>query len=106
MFLGEELFLEAMANYFDQWKICHPYVIDFRNSIIQYTKVDLNWFFDQWLETSKTIDYGVKSVKKGEVPNEYLITFKRKGGMQMPLDFEIITKTGDHLKYHIPNNWF
>ncbi|HIN40473.1 MAG TPA: M1 family peptidase [Flavobacteriales bacterium] len=104
--LGEELFLEAMANYFDQWKICHPYVIDFRNSIIQYTKVDLNWFFDQWLETSKTIDYSVKSVKKGENPNEYLITFKRKGGMQMPLDFEIITKTGDHLKYHIPNNWF
>ena len=104
--LGDELFLEAMANYFDQWKICHPYVNDFRNSIIQYTKVDLNWFFDQWLETSKIIDYSVESVKKGEAPNEYLITFRRKGGMQMPLDFEVITKTGDHLKYHIPNNWF
>jgi len=104
--LGDELFLEAMAHYFDQWKICHPYFIDFKNSIIQYTKVDLNWFFDQWFETSKTIDYSIKSVKKGDNQNDYLITFKRKGGMQMPLDFEIITKSGDHLKYHIPNNWF
>ena len=37
----------------------HPYTEDFRNSIIQFTKVDLNWFFDQWLETEKRIDYGV-----------------------------------------------
>ena len=44
---------------------------DFRNSIIQYTKVDLNWFFDQWLESQKRIDYSVK-VKGNQV------NFKRK----------------------------
>ena len=44
--LGDELFLDAMSHYFNQWKFCHPYFGDFRRSIIQYTRVDLNWFFD------------------------------------------------------------
>ena len=104
--LGDELFLNAMKHYFNQWKICHPYVNDFRNSIIQYTKVDLNWFFDQWLETPKEIDYEIGSIKKGKEQDEYLINFKRSGRMQMPLDFEIVTKTGEKHDFHIPNTWF
>ena len=104
--LGEELFLKAMKNYFQQWKFAHPYPEDFRNSIIQYTKVDLNWFFDQWLETTKYIDYGIKNVNKIKNTNEYEITFIRKGSMQMPLDFSVLTENGDSLHFHIPNTWF
>ena len=61
--LGEELFLKAMQHYFQKWKMAHPYFNDFREAIIEYTKVDLNWFFDQWMETSKTIDYSIKDIK-------------------------------------------
>lgn len=104
--LGDELFLKAMQNYFSEWKIAHPYFEDFRNSIIHYTKVDLNWFFDQWLETTKNIDYGIKSVKKGKAKNEYIITFERKGKMQMPIDFQVVSKDSVITNYHIPNTWF
>lgn len=119
--LGDELFLKAMQNYFSQWKICHPYFEDFRNSIIHFTGVDLNWFFDQWLETSKRVDYAVTCIKKDKeggkekkpadtIPSEkgrdYLITFKRKDRMQMPLDFQVIAKDGNKYNYHIPNDWF
>ena len=97
--LGDDLFLAAMKNYFNTWKIAHPYNNDFRNSIIRFTKVDLNWFFDQWLETEKRIDYSVKE-KNGT------ITFKRKSRMQMPIDFSVIAKDGKTYNYHIPNNWF
>lgn len=103
--LGDSLFLSAMQHYFNQWKFAHPYIEDFRASVIQHTKVDLNWFFDQWFETSKTIDYGVKSVKRGDRDGEYKITFKRKG-MQMPLDFAVVAKSDSVYNYHIPNNWF
>ena len=102
--LGDELFLNAMKNYFDTWKMAHPYNEDFRNSIIQFTKVDLNWFFDQWLQTNKRIDYSV-SAKKIE-KNKYKIIFKRKGGMQMPIDFRVIANDGSSFDYHIPNHWF
>ncbi|MCH7535764.1 MAG: M1 family peptidase, partial [Bacteroidetes bacterium] len=103
--LGNELFLDGMKNYFNTWKIAHPYPIDFRNSMIRYTKVDLNWFFDQWLESTKTIDYGVKKVKKIE-GNKYEITFNRIGRLHMPIDFEVIGKDGKSYKYYIPNTWF
>ncbi len=64
--LGDSLFTQAMLHYFNQWKFCHPYPEDFRNSIIQFTGVDLNWFFDQWLETVKNVDYKVKKIKGGK----------------------------------------
>lgn len=102
--LGDSLFIKAMQNYFDEWKIAHPYIEDFRNSIINYTHVDLNWFFDQWIETNKTIDYGIKKVRKHN--GNYEITFKRYGRMQMPLDFTVEYKNDSVENYHIPNDWF
>ncbi len=103
--LGEQLFEDAMKNYFDTWKMRHPYPEDFRNTIIAFTKVDLNWFFDQWLETTKYIDYSIKKVKKNTATS-HTITFERIGEMQMPIDFTVYTKSGDTLQYHIPNTWF
>ncbi|MFH1005845.1 MAG: M1 family metallopeptidase [Bacteroidota bacterium] len=107
--LGDDLFLNAMKHYFEEWKVRHPYPEDFRNSIIQFTHVDLNWFFDQWLETSKTIDYkikNVKQVKSGDNKDEYLLTFQRKGKMQMPIDFTVLDRNDDIHNFHIPNTWF
>ncbi len=103
--LGDSLFKASISNYFNQWKFAHPHVEDFRNSVIQYTHVDLNWFFDEWMETSKTIDYAVKSVKKGKGEDVYKVTFERKG-MQMPIDFAIVGNNDSVYYYHIPNTWF
>lgn len=103
--LGRAFFDKAMQHYFNQWKFCHPYPEDFRNSIIQFTGIDLNWFFDQWLETSKIIDYKIGRIKKKK-KGIYEITFKRKGSMQMPIDFTVIDKNDSAHHYYIPNNWF
>lgn len=104
--LGEELFLETMKHYFETWKMKHPYPEDFRQTVISYTKADLNWFFDQWLETTKNIDYSVEKVKAGELPGQYQILFRRLGEMHMPLDFTVYTSSGKKLNYHIPNTWY
>ncbi|HEY1044821.1 MAG TPA: M1 family aminopeptidase [Bacteroidia bacterium] len=108
--LGDELFLNAMKHYFDKWKFAHPYPEDFRQSIIEYTKVDLNWFFDQWMETTKTIDYKIVSVKKigktekGEY--KYKVKLKRKGEMQMPIDLKLTDRNGSTSFFTIPNTYF
>ncbi|MEZ5013172.1 MAG: M1 family metallopeptidase [Chitinophagales bacterium] len=111
--LGDDLFLQAMQHYFDQWRLCHPYMEDFRNSIINYTHVDLNWFFDQWIETTKHIDYSIQKVDKtgttdldGQTLYQYDVTFERKGQMQMPIDFIVVNEHNDTLRYYIPNTWF
>lgn len=104
--LGDSLFLHSMQHYFDQWKFCHPYPEDFRQSMISFTKVDLNWFFDQWLETDKRIDYKISCIKKTQEPDVFKIKFKRKEQMQMPIDFSVYSKTGIKHDFHIPNTWF
>ncbi len=105
--LGDELFLKAMQNYFNEWSFAHPYPEDFRQSMIRFTKVDLNWFFDQWLETTKNIDYKITSISiKNAKENTYNITFKRVGRMQMPIDFQVTDKAGNVYDYHIPNTYF
>ncbi len=104
--LGDSLFFEAMQHYFNQWKFCHPYLNDFRNSITGYVHTDLTWFFDEWLNTAKTADYGIGKIKKGKSKNQYIITFKREGEMQMPIDFSVTSKNDNVYNYYIPNSWF
>jgi hypothetical protein len=104
--LGDELFQKCMQHYFNQWKFCHPYPEDFRNSVIQFSHVDLNWFFDEWIETAQTIDYAVKGASKGKEKDEYIITIKRKGRMQMPIDFTVTSNDNKSYNYYIPNTWF
>ncbi len=104
--LGDSLFSAAMKNYVAQWKFAHPYPEDFRNSIIQFTHVDLNWFFDQWMETTKNIDYKVGRIRKGHLKDEYIIRLKRKGRMQMPIDLRVVGNNDSIYDYHIPNTWF
>jgi hypothetical protein len=104
--LGDELFQNAMKHYFDQWSYCHPYVEDYRNSFINYTHVDLNWFFDQWLETSKNIDFTIKRVERTEYDSMYKISIVRNGNMQMPIDFTVYLTDGRELNFHVPNGWF
>jgi len=107
--LGDSLFQAAMKNYFRTYCIAHPYVEDFRNSIIRFTHCDLNWFFDQWIETYKTLDYSVsrpRLLQKNDSGYVYDIAFKRTGDMQMPIDFACETHTGKKFGYHIPNDWF
>ncbi|MDB5274292.1 MAG: pepN [Chitinophagaceae bacterium] len=106
--LGDELFLKAMKHYVAKWSMAHPYPDDFRQAIIESSGTDLNWFFDQWLETTKYIDYKVGKIKKHNVPTGYAydITLKRKGRMQMPLEVLIQTKDKQNIRYYIPNTWF
>lgn len=104
--LGDSLFGAAMKNYVAQWKFAHPYPEDFRNSVTHFTKVDLNWFFDQWMETTKNIDYKIGCVKKTKSKDEYTIRFRRKGRMQMPIDFRVVAKNDSVYDFHIPNTWF
>lgn len=99
--LGDSVFKSAMQHYVQQWKICHPYMEDFRNSIIMSTGTDLNWFFDQWFETTKHVDYSIKKVKRKE-PDTYTITIKRKGDMIMPVDLRIAMKDGNNMDVTIP----
>lgn len=98
--LGDTVFQKALKDYVAQWKICHPYIEDFRQSIIQSAGTDLNWFFDQWFETTKVADYGVKAKKLKD--GKYKITVKRHGDMIMPVDLLVYSNEQKIQQYTIP----
>jgi len=104
--MGDSLFLSAMQHYVAQWRMCHPYPEDMRQSFMDHTKVDLNWFFDQWLESDKRIDYAVKRVGGRHKDKGQTITLRRKGSMHMPMDLSVTAKDGKVYEFHIPNTWF
>ncbi len=104
--LGDSLYLKAMQHYFDQWKMAHPYFEDFRASVIRYTHQDLNWFFDEWFETTKTIDYGICHIRRIKGQDSFAVKLRRTGQMQMPIDLTITARNGEKHNYYIPNTWF
>jgi aminopeptidase N len=89
-YLGDSVFLQAMKNYVEQWKFCHPYIEDFRNSIIQSAQTDLNAFFDQWFQTNKAADYSIKRITPLRPGNYYRVTLERRGKMVMPVDLDFL----------------
>ncbi len=104
--LGDSLFQAALHHYFEQWKFAHPYFEDFRASVIQFTHVDLSWFFDEWFETTKPLDYGICSIHKIAGTDSFAINFRRSGEMQMPIDFTVTARNGQKYDFYIPNTWF
>lgn len=104
--LGDHLFLSAMRHYVDKWRMCHPYPEDMRRSFTEHAGTDLDWFFDQWLETDKRIDHAVVGVKKRNRNAGQEIRLRRLGSMQMPIDLRVIAKDGKVHDFHIPNTWF
>ena len=102
--MGDDLFPSSDEKLFLKHEIAHPYLNDFRNSIIQFTGVDLNWFFDQWLDTNKDLDYSIKKVEKLE--NDSVLITLLDGEMEMPIDLTIDSKFGRMLYEYPFNNWF
>lgn len=102
--LGDDLFRRAFAAYFEQWKFCHPYPEDFRDSIQRYTHWDLSLFFDQWLDSTWDLDYAIDNVKSRKTPAGYesTVTLRRKGKMVMPIDLTFFMKDGSQKKAIIP----
>ncbi len=102
--LGDAMFSEAMKYYVAKWKFCHPYPEDFKQAIVEFAQQDLNWFFDQWLETKKQIDYGIETVTQKGGYN-YEVKLKRFEDMEMPLDIRVTDIAGKTYDFHIPNRY-
>ncbi len=102
--LGDSLFMSAMQNYVAKWKMAHPYVPDFRDAIHEKAKCDLDWFFDQWIESDKKQDYALRRVWKRN--GEISVKLKRKQEMTAPIDLLVVDRSGDSSYFHIPNTPF
>ncbi len=61
--LGDDVFWKGMKEYFRRWHFKHPNLNDFKRTMEDVSGADLDWYFDQWFHTTRTIDYGVYDVE-------------------------------------------
>ncbi|GAB4379781.1 MAG: hypothetical protein Kow0075_10660 [Salibacteraceae bacterium] len=99
--LGDSLFDATMRLYFDKWKFCHPYTEDFRSTVISFVGADLNWFFDQWLNTTHHVDYKLKGTRQKD--GKLHLKIKRKGYSEAPLLIKVQYEDSSEYTAWIPN---
>lgn len=100
--VGEQTLSLIMKEYFNQWKFKHPSDRDFMHIAQKISKMDLKWFHHYWINTVKTIDYGIKDVEFLE--NGTRVTLINNGSLPMPIDFSVLGKDQSVHNYQIPLN--
>jgi hypothetical protein len=58
-YLGDSLFDTIIHDYYGKWKNKHPQPEDLRAVFEENTAKDLEWFFDDFLGTTKRLDYKI-----------------------------------------------
>ena len=53
----------GMKKYFDIWKFKHPKPSDFKKIMELESGLELDWYFEQFTQTTNTIDYAIVRVK-------------------------------------------
>lgn len=99
--MGKPVFDKAFRTYFETWKFKHPNANDFIRVMEKESGLELDWFKEYFVYTTKTIDYAVKSVAK-ESRKETKVVLERKGLTPMPLDITVTFKDGSKHIYNLP----
>ena len=100
--MGEQNLSVTMKEFYNTWKLKHPTDRDLMHIAQKVSGMDLKWFQNYWINTTKTIDYGIKDVKYDA--NSTTVTLVNNGTVPMPIDFSILTKDKKVINYQIPLN--
>lgn len=98
--MGKEVFDRAFRRYFSTWKFKHPNPTDFKRIMEKESGLELDWYFLDWVGTTRTIDYGIRSVIS--YGDKTMVTLERTGQMPMPVEVVVEYNNGDKEKYYMP----
>lgn len=94
--IGNENVSKTLKAYYRNFKFKHPTPNDFIRTAEKISGLQLGWYLNEWIETTHTIDYGIKSV------DGKMITLERIGEMPMPVDIQLIYTDGTTENFNIP----
>ena len=98
--LGKDKFDELMQTYFARFQFKHPTTEDFIAVAEEVSGRELNWFFDQWLNTTKQCDLAIKKIDKHKTNTgnkQLFVTVEQKGKIIMPADLLVENKDGSRI---------
>lgn len=91
---------KILLNYYKQWRFKHPNPNDFIRVAETTSGMELDWYKEYWVNTTKSIDYSIDSVWINGSTTQ--VRVKRLGDMPMPLDVLISFKDGSNELHYVP----
>ena len=91
-----------LLEYYKLWRFKHPNASDFVKVAQDVSGIQLDWYKEYWIYTTKTIDYSIDSLwGEGNVSK---IRLRRIGQMPMPIDLELTFKDSTKELHYVPLN--
>ena len=84
---------KILLEYYRLWRFKHPNASDFMKVAQDVSGIQLDWYKEYWVYTTKSIDYGIDSLWEENGISK--IRLRRIGQMPMPVDLELTFKDGD-----------
>ena len=97
---GDAVRDKIMLEYYRQWRYKHPDANDFMRVAEKVSGMELDWYKEYWINTTKTIDYGIDSL--WEEGGKSKIRLKKVGEMPMPIDVLLEFSDGKKEMAYIP----
>jgi hypothetical protein len=98
--IGEKNLAKTLLKYFDVWKYKHPTPNRFLRIAEKISCMELDWYNQYFVNTTYTIDYGIKSVSENNKTTTVLL--EKIQQIPMPLDILVTLKNGEKKQYYIP----
>lgn len=98
--IGDQVLQQGLMRYFNTCKFKHPDPVDVRRVMEKESGLQLDWYFQEWINSTNELDYGVKSlVQRGD---SLYVTLERYGDMLMPVDVAVLDTKDVPTFYHVP----
>jgi hypothetical protein len=98
--IGEKNFYAGMRRYFSIWKFKHPEPFDFIRVMEKVSGMQLHWYLNNFINSTKTIDYGIRAVVEND--KHTFVTLARLGEFPMPVDLLVTFRDGTQEMFYIP----
>ncbi len=100
--VGDSVRDRVLLAYYNEWKFKHPNANDFIRVAEKVSGIQLQWYKEYWINSTKTIDYAVGNIDL--VDGKSSISLKRIGKMPMPVDVLLTFKDGSQEMHYIPSS--
>jgi len=94
--IGKENVEKGLKKYFNDFSFKHPTPNDIKRSMEKVSGIHLDWYLNEWTQTTHTIDYSVRGFGNKK------IILQRHGKMPMPIDVRVTYKDGSSEDFNIP----
>lgn len=98
--VGKEVLERGLRRYFQEWKFKHPTLNDFKRCLEKESGMELDWYFEYWVNTNETIDYGIGQVTESD--GKTFVELRRKGNMPMPIEVLVTYADGKKELLYLP----